>query len=140
MVLGIVVIALFLLGFGLWADRAGQRAAAGAAEPPELSLWQPTDGELVRGAVSLVFSTPAELRYSRAGWGSGGFHVHAEVNGVEVMPGIDDFARLPDNRYRWVIGPLAPGTHELRLFWSDRRHREVEGTGSPTIRVVVLAE
>ena len=39
-----------------------------------------------------------------------------------------------------VLGLLAPGAHELRLFWSDRRHREVAGCSSPHIRVVVPGE
>jgi hypothetical protein len=139
MVFGVIVVVLFLLGFGLWADRAG-RAAGEAAAAPGLVLLAPADGEQVRSPVSLVFQTPAELRPSRDGWGSGGYHVHAEVNGVEIMPAMHDISRVADDRYTWALRSLPPGPHELRLFWSDRRHREVASSSSPSVRVVVLRE
>jgi hypothetical protein len=135
MLIGTVILGVLLLLFALWANHAGQRAGAEARGAPGLVLLEPRDGEVVTGPIGLVFETAAELRRGPAGWESGGFHVHAEVDGLEVMPGADDIIRLGDGRFRWVLRPLPPGARELRLFWSDQRHQEVEGSGSPVIRV-----
>jgi hypothetical protein len=132
---GTVVLAALLLGFAWWANEAGLRAGAEARAVPDIVLVEPADGSLVEGSVDLVFETDAELRRGPAGWEVRGHHIHAAVDGVELMPGADDIARLGGNRYTWRVRPLNPGTRELRLFWSDRNHREIADGASRTVRV-----
>jgi hypothetical protein len=133
--IGTVILAALLLGFAWWANQAGLRGAAAARTAPDIVLLAPHDGAVVQGAVDLLFGTDADLRRGPGGWEARGFHIHAEVDGVELMPGPNDVTRLDDNRYSWHIRPLAPGAHAVRLFWSDRDHREVAEGASRTVRV-----
>jgi hypothetical protein len=135
MLIGTLLLGLLLLGFALWADSAGKQAGAAARRVPQIELLEPTDGQVVQGAVALVFHTPSELRRSPDGWESDGLHIHASVDGIELMPGADDIRPLGNNRYRWQLRPLPPGERALRLFWSDRLHREIEAGASPAVRV-----
>jgi hypothetical protein len=133
--LGTVLLGVLLLGFGWWANAAGTRAGAEVRAVPQIEILDPQHGAVVQGALELVFRTAVELRRGPTGWESRGLHIHAEVDGMELMPGADDIARLDDDRYRWRIRPLNPGVREVRLFWSDHNHREIAEGGSRTVRV-----
>jgi len=135
MVIGTVILGLLLFGFAVWANEAGKRAGSEARMVPEIVLLAPTDGAIVEGIAEVVFETDADLRRGPAGWEIRGYHIHAAVDGRELMPGADDITRLDGNRYRWAVRPLDPGPRELRLFWSDRQHREIAEGASRTVRV-----
>jgi hypothetical protein len=135
MVVGTILLGLLLLGFALWANEAGKRAGATAPGIPQIELLAPVDGDVVQGPVLLEFQTDVRLQRGPSGWESGGLHIHAEVDGRELMPGASDIERLDGNRYRWTMRPLEPGTREVRLFWSDRMHRPIPAGASPTVRV-----
>lgn len=137
-VIGTVVLGVLLLLFAMWAEAAGRRVGAEARRLPQLVLLEPADGAVVGDAVGVVFETDVTLRSGPAGWEApGGHHIHAAVDGLELMPGPGDITPLDGGRYRWLIRPLSPGTRELRLFWSDRNHREVAEATTPTIRIEV---
>jgi hypothetical protein len=132
-VIGLLIVALLLGGFVVWASTLAVESGRTGGGPPQLILLEPADGSTVAARVALVFEAPVELRRSPAGWESGGFHVHASIDGRELMPGSSDVERLPGNRYRWTLPPLPTGTREVRLFWSDARHREVAEGATPPI-------
>jgi len=136
-IFGTVLLGVLLLGFALWANEAGKRAAADAPGIPQISLLSPADGEVVEGVAALEFRTEAVLRRGPAGWETegGGLHIHVYIDGTYVMPGADSIELLPDGTYRWTLGALPPGTRELRLFWADRFHRELVAGASHAIRV-----
>jgi len=138
-IIGTVLLGVLLLGFAFWANEAGKRAAADAPRIPQITLLTPTDGDVVEGVAALEFHTEAVLRRGPAGWETegGGLHIHAYVDGVEVMPGSDVIERLDVDLYRWTLGTLNPGSRELRLFWADRRHREIPAGRSATVHVEV---
>jgi hypothetical protein len=134
-VIGTILLGVLLLGFAFWANEAGKRAGAEARSVPSIQLLEPGDGQVVGGVVEIVFETAAELRRGPAGWEARGLHIHAALDGMELMPGADDVLRLDGNRYRWLVRPLEPGTRELRLFWSDRHHRAIAEGASRTVRI-----
>jgi hypothetical protein len=135
--LGVALIALALVAMGLWADRQGRSIAAAERHPPAIELLAPAEGAVLRGVVELRFASPADLRRGPGGWVSGPFHLHAAVDGQEIMPGAADLARTGEGEYRWTLGTLPAGMREIRLFWSDRYHREVEGSGTAPVRVEI---
>jgi hypothetical protein len=136
-IFGTVLLGVLLLGFALWANEAGKRAAAEAPRIPAITLLSPDDGDVVEGPVMLEFATETVLRRGPAGWENegGNLHIHVYIDGTYVMPGAESIELLPDGTYRWTLGVLQPGTRELRLFWADRFHRELVAGASHAIRV-----
>ncbi|CAN5358624.1 hypothetical protein BH23GEM4_BH23GEM4_00340 [soil metagenome] len=126
--LAVVLVVRSLLGFGA-AD------ASAPAAPPVITLLAPAAGAVVADPVPLEFRVDADLRPTSGGWGAGGLHLHAEVDGREVMPGGDAIVRLEGGSYRWTLPIGAPGEHNLRLRWAGAGHRPL-ATGE--IRAVMV--
>lgn len=127
---GMVLLALIVLIRGGMAD-----GTQPLTSPPLLVLLEPTAGGEVDGPLALVFDVQAQLERQPAGWGVGGYHLHLQLDGLELMPGPADVTPVRSGGYRWVVGELEPGTHRLQLFWSDAQHRRVEGGESEVIEV-----
>jgi hypothetical protein len=122
---------LFVTGVG----DIGQGAVEGAG-PPRLGLVDPADGAVVTGRLRLVFRVERErLTSMPTGWGVGGHHVHAEINGQELMPAASDISRQAGESYIWMLPELPLGDVSVRLIWSDSRHRPVKGGSSDQISV-----
>jgi hypothetical protein len=141
-VLGIAGTLLIVLGVGFaLAQLVAGAARAGPPIPgegaPQLRVVQPTSGAESDSPLDLVFETPAPLVSGPMGWQAGSLHLHAEVNGREVMPGARDIARLGAGRYRWHLRVPAGGEVEIRLFWAGTDHRPLEEGASPLVRVSV---
>jgi len=138
MVIAFVVLGLTLLFLGFWAaglDRDPERFAAKPAPP--ITILEPADGDTVGTDITLVFETPAPLRLTPSGWLAGRLHVHANVNGVELMPAAADMEEVGKNRFAWRLLPQRPGPATIRMEWATPDHRAVEAGGSPEIRVFV---
>jgi hypothetical protein len=134
-IFGTVLLGVLLLGFALWANEAGKRAGAEAPRVPQIVMLSPSEGDEIDGPVVMVFQTPVVLLRGPAGWEADGLHIHASLDGMELMPGADAIERVDGDTYRWTLGTLPAGTRELRLFWADRRHRELTAGASETVRV-----
>ena len=128
-----LLLATYLLFFGGPADNT---ASALPEVPPALFLIRPTEGDTVE-AVELEIRSGTPLAPQPGGWGSGGFHVHAELDGREIMPGPTDIRRAPANTYLWSLPPMPGGPHRISLFWSDPAHRRVTGTETAPIRFII---
>jgi len=128
-----VIVALLLLLFG------GERDTGEAlvAPPPAIDIGGPSPGDLIESPLEIRFRTGAPIGALRGGWGVGEFHLHAELGGMEIMPGPSDLRRLPDGSYLWTIGRLAAGEHTFRLFWSDAAHRPLDASATPAVTVRV---
>lgn len=129
--LALVLLVRSLLGFG--ASDEGVRAA-----PPAVTLLAPADGAVVPDPVPLVFRTTADLSPQPGGWGAGDLHLHAEVDGREVMPGGGDIVRLEGERYKWSLALGASGSYAIRLLWAGPDHRPMPATASPSLRVRIV--
>ena len=128
-----LLLAAYLLFFGGPAD---DTASAAADAPPALVLVRPTEGDTVE-AVELEIRSGGPLAPQPGGWGSGGFHVHADLDGREIMPGPTDIRRASATTYLWSLPPIPAGTHRISLFWSDPAHRRVTGTETSPIRIII---
>jgi hypothetical protein len=113
------------------------REAATSAPPPPLTLVSPADGEHLQRPVAIVFRAAAPLRQTSMGWGTGGRHLHLQIDDLSVMPGPDEIRPLPGGEYRWTVPALGSGEHVLRLAWSDADHQLIPEGGSTAARVTV---
>jgi hypothetical protein len=133
-VIGFILAGVGILALGLW---LGLRERTPAT--PQLTLVAPTASEAVDGPVYLLFDVDrSRMRIGPGGWGIGQLHVHAWVNGREIMPAAADIELVGNpSRYRWTLGVLPPGEHTVRVGWSDVRHREVEAGSSEVVHFTV---
>ena len=115
----------------------GREDTALIAAPPPLELIAPAPSDSIEGALELVFRTDARLQPQPGGWGVDGLHVHAEINGREIMPAASDISMRPDGAYTWTIGRAPAGEATVRLRWSDLDHRPLEEGATPVVRVHV---
>jgi hypothetical protein len=130
---GMMMLALVVLIQGGEED-AGSRPLPA---PPAVALLEPAPGAAVGGPLSIVFRVEGELVQQPAGWGIGGFHLHLRLDDLELMPSRSDVEALRAGSYRWTVGRLEPGSHRLRLFWSDSGHQPVAGGESELVEIVV---
>jgi hypothetical protein len=126
-----VILALLSAVFGR------ESTAAPADAPPSVVILSPADEGVVTGRLEIQFRPAAAINPSPAGWGTDRFHLHLDLNGRELMPGLDQVQRLPSGDYRWAVGAVPPGVHTLRLFWSDAAHRPVQGGGSESVTIEI---
>ena len=129
MILGAVVL-LLTAGLG-----GGDVTTLGP--PPPLELVTPAAADSIDGALELVFRAQADLRPQPGGWGADGLHIHAEINGLEIMPAAGDIRTLPDGSYAWTVGRAPAGETTVRLLWSDVAHRPIEEGATPLVRIHV---
>lgn len=130
MVVGAVV--LLLVG-----GEGDTGAVAGVDAAPTLQIVSPSEGDSIRGPLTVVFRVPGEMEMQPGGWGIGDRHLHLELDGVELMPAAADIERLGEGEYRWTVGMPTTGSHTLRLLWSGLDHRPIEETATAPVRVEV---
>jgi hypothetical protein len=125
-------IAILVLGFWL-----GTRERTPAI--PQLTLIEPRPGAVVERPVELIFDVHrSRMRVGPGGWGVGAIHIHAWVDGVEIMPAAADIEYIgAPARYRWRLPRVEPGERSIRIGWSDIQHRELGDGGSGTVEVIV---
>jgi hypothetical protein len=123
-----VLAALLLFVFGGPSD-----GDASDASPPAILLLSPESGASVDTPLELTFRVPVRIGPSPAGWGTGGHHLHAEIDGREFMPGPGDIRQLESGTYRWTVQGVRPGSSAVRLFWSDRTHQPLSEGATPPV-------
>lgn len=123
-----------LVAFGVWLWVAEPGGSKGDARP--LTVLRPADGATVPDSVELIFQTDAPLRNSPMGWMAGSLHLHAVIDGREIMPAAADIREIGTGRYRWTLPPLGEGDHVLRLYWAGLDHRAVPEGASNAVRLV----
>ena len=129
-----VAAALILLVLGGPSD-----AETATASPPSIEVLSPVEGEAIAIPLQLRFRTSASIGRKPGGWGTGDFHLHASIDGLEVMPGPADVQPGPDDSYLWTFACLRPGDTQIQLFWSDAAHRPIEGARTPPLGVRLRA-
>jgi hypothetical protein len=130
-----VIGALVVIVFG--GERDTGANVSRIAEAPQLTLAEPAHADTVSADAPLVFRSSRELRLSPQGWGVDSLHIHAAVNGRDVMPAAPDIVRRADGGYAWHLRRLPPGPATLRLYWSGPDHRPMEPGATETIQVYV---
>jgi hypothetical protein len=136
LVLGVVGGAMVVLAL-LSAVFGRESTAAPAEGPPQLTIVAPADQGVVTGRLEILFRPAVPINPGPGGWGTDRFHLHLDMNGRELMPGMDQIQRLPSGDYRWAVGAVPSGLHTLRLFWSDPAHRPVQGGDSESVTIQI---
>ncbi|HEX5725730.1 MAG TPA: hypothetical protein VFX98_09720 [Longimicrobiaceae bacterium] len=134
-VLGAIALLLALF-FGVrWIAGSGD----GDAPVPRLELLRPADGDTAAQPLEVVFDAGAALRPGPGGWVAGDRHLHlgVGVGAGALMPAPGDLRPAGGTRYAWTLPRLEPGTHALRLFWSDAAHRPLAAGASRAAAVTV---
>ena len=133
---GLIAVALALF-FLLRGGEEDTGAAPAPPPPPSITVLEPAPGATVGRQLAVLFDTGEEMQQDPSGWVAGGrYHLHAMIDGAELMAAPGQVQPLGGSRYRWVL-PLTPGEHRIRLQWSGPDHRTLEEGGSPPITVSV---
>jgi hypothetical protein len=129
-VIGFGLAGFLILGLGVWTAKR----PPSARRTPQIQLLQPTRDTVISGALTLRFATDAALALQPAGWGTGRFHIHALVNGVEQMPAPTDIRAAGNREYIWTFSDL-PDSAEVVLVWALPDHRRTSEGASHAIQV-----
>lgn len=132
-VVGIAFTAAFLAFLGYIAN---QRRNAEERAPPRLVIELPRSGAVVDSPLVVRFSSRKPIERQQSGWGSGQFHLHARIGGVQHMPAIDEI-RPVDGGYEWSLPGVRRGTSQLTLGWADRSHRELPDRSADTVTITI---
>jgi hypothetical protein len=116
---GAVILALGFVGAAF--DGSGD-----TDDVPALRVIGPAPGDTVENPVAIRFTTPADLRLERTGWGTGELHLHAMADHREIMPGPRDIS-VYDGVFSWQLPELRPGEHRVYLTWAGRNHMNLRG-------------
>ncbi len=133
----LLVVGGLLLGIGLWTGGHQQQATPAAAAPAGLTILEPTDSATVAAPPEITFSTTAPLRLTPMGWQADRLHLHALVDGAELMPGALDISALGEGRYRWRLNNVGPGAHDVRLVWARPDHKSIPEGASADVPFTV---
>lgn len=135
-ILGFLVAGALLIAVSLWVgDRRG--TAAARTGPAPLVVSQPAADTTVSEPLVVEFATTAPLRLTLAGWQADSYHLHALVDGAQRMPAANDITDLGGGRFRWTLGSVGPGPHDLRLIWARPDHRSVPEGASEVVPLQV---
>lgn len=130
--LGVIMIAAGVL---IGAVRA-LRPAPDTVEAPSLVVIAPGAGDTVTAPIELRFTAGNDLALGPMGWASGALHLHAWVDGREVMPAAADIRDTGDGTFVWTL-PLEPGSRTVQLRWAGMDHGDIEAGASRAVGVVV---
>jgi hypothetical protein len=119
-----------LMGLSFFAQ--AERNAPAITAPPRRIL---TDSAATANPVRLRFVTPASLELTQMGWMAGDLHLHAGIDGLEIMAGVEDLAHVAADTFVWRLPDPSVGDHVVKLYWADLSHRPVGDSVSSTIRV-----
>lgn len=114
----------------------GRSLLGGETEPAVIPALEILDLRSAPPAGALiVFQAGERLEEQPGGWGAEGLHLHAEVNGLEVMPGPRAIERGSNATYEWLLPAGEADSMRVSLYWSDAQHRRIEGTTSRALTV-----
>jgi hypothetical protein len=133
-VIGMALTCLLLAALGYLANR---RAKVRYEPPPALSVITPTTGMAVDSPLLLRFTTGHHLDLRASGWGHDNYHLHAVVNGVEIMPAAADIVAADSLEYDWTLAGIPKGAAAIHLAWADHAHRPLRQGASDTVRVIL---
>jgi hypothetical protein len=133
-IIGFLIAGAAILGLGFFGDRFSRDDDATL---PALAIVAPADGDSLRNPVTLRFTSAAPLElHTGMGWMAGELHIHAMVDGAEIMPAAADI-RPAGNAWEWRLPLLDAGERTVYLTWAGRHHGNLTGP-TDTIRIRVL--
>jgi hypothetical protein len=103
---------------------------------PSLVLIEPQAGDTVDSPVVLRFTAGNDLALGGMGWASNDLHLHAYVDGTEIMPAAADIRDAGDGTFFWTL-PVESGSRTVQLRWAGMDHGDLDVGASRAIEVVV---
>jgi methionine-rich copper-binding protein CopC len=103
---------------------------------PDLQLIAPVDHSTTKNPVAVVIQTPGDIKEltmrggmqtSGMAMGGPGVHLHIVVDDVVTMPSSDQLTAAGNHRYQYLLAPLSPGAHKVRVSWADNKTHEPTG-------------
>lgn len=134
--LGILMVAAGIVVGTVQALRPAPATALPDGGAPALAIVAPAAGDTVDSPVTLRFTAGDRLALGPMGWASDQLHLHAYVNGTEVMPAAADIEEEADGVFRWTL-PVPPGSAQIQLRWAGMSHGAIEDGASAPVPVVV---
>lgn len=107
-----------------------------SAGVPALVLIEPQGGDTVAGPLVLRFTAGNDLTLGGMGWASNDLHLHAYVDGIEIMPAAADIQDAGDGTFLWTL-PLESGRHQIQLRWAGLDHADLDVGASRPIDVMI---
>ncbi len=131
------VVGAILLIIGLWTGGGGGQRAHSVAQPDSLVIVAPTDSATLPAPLAITFATRAALRAGPMGWQAGAYHLHALLDGQDLMPGVQDVRAAGAGQFRWTMKNVPAGAHTIRLVWARPDHRSIPEGASQEISITV---
>ena len=103
---------------------------------PSLVTISPQPGDTVDAPLVVRFTAGNDLTLGGMGWASNDLHLHAYVDGTEIMPAAADIEDAGDGTFLWTL-PTEGGSHTIQLRWADMDHGDIQVGASRTIDVFV---
>lgn len=103
---------------------------------PAIMLLAPESGDTVDAPIAVRFRAGERLALGPMGWASDDLHLHAYVDGTEVMPAAADITPQSDGTFVWHV-PAIPGEHALELGWAGMQHGALAEGASREVIIVV---
>lgn len=104
---------------------------------PQLSITAPLSGAVIDSPLVIRFTSTEPIHLQPTGWGHRRLHLHAWVNGVEIMPAAADITVPEPGSYSWTLGATAPGVVRMYVGWADMSHRPITPGSSDTVNVQI---
>jgi hypothetical protein len=133
-IIGIALTCVLLGALGYLANR---RSKVQNEPPPSLGITSPAPGMATDSPLVIRFTSSHPLDLRASGWGHDNFHVHAVVNGTEVMPAAADIVRADSQHYEWTIAGIPRGSATYYLAWADQAHRPLRQGATDTVRFTI---
>ena len=125
-------------------DHAGHANDKAVSKPvekgdfPSLRFLSPKSNDKIGRVITVEFETPADLTKMTMGGGVVGVHLHLDLDGAVMMPTNSELTRTAKDRYRYTFDlPVKPGTHVVKIYWSDSMHKTIEESVQ-TVRFTVV--
>ncbi|HLW60609.1 MAG TPA: copper resistance CopC family protein [bacterium] len=128
-------------GYFRFSIQTSAMSMPGSMALPALQLVAPADHSTVKNPVALIVETPGDIKKLTMGSmttgqtsGGGGMagmapgvHLHILVDGVVTMPSSDQLTPAGTHRYQYMLAPLSPGPHTVKVFWADNKTHQPVG-------------
>ena len=111
-------------------------SSAAAGDVPAIEVIAPQPHDTVDAPIAVHFRAGDRLALGRMGWASDDLHLHAYVDGAEIMPAAADIEARSDGTFVWRI-PAAAGERTLELSWAGMQHGSLREGASGEVRIVV---
>lgn len=130
---GILMIAAAIVIATVQALRS-EPPATPASNVPGIVVVAPQNGDTVGAPLAVRFRAGDRLALGPMGWASADLHLHAYVDGTEIMPAAADIVPQDDGSFVWRI-PVTPGTRTFEMGWAGMQHGAIPDGASEPVTV-----